>query len=67
MAPNRPVPAWMKPLWVRLLLVAVPAAWAGFEAVYGAELWAMLFAAVAAWGLWSLVIKFESDGAGPKA
>jgi hypothetical protein len=57
MAERPPTPAWMKPLWVRLLLVAAPAAWAGFELLYGDRLWAALFAAVAAWGLWTLVIK----------
>ena len=64
MAEQKPVPTWMRPLWVRLAFVIAPAAWACFEAVYGEQFWALLFGAAAAWGLWTLVIKFEEGGGG---
>jgi hypothetical protein len=60
--PQQPTPNWMKPLWVRLLFVILPAIWAGVEALYGQQMWALLFGAVAAWGAWTLLIKHE-DGA----
>jgi hypothetical protein len=65
MAAQQPTPNWMRPLWVRILLVLIPAVWAGVEAVYGEQLWATLFGVAAAWGLWSLILKFD-EGA-PKA
>jgi hypothetical protein len=65
MAERPPTPTWMRPLWVRILLVAIPAIWAGFEAFYGEQLWATLFGAAAIWGLWSLILKFDESE--PKA
>jgi hypothetical protein len=65
----RPVPDWMKPLWVRLVFVVLPALWALFELLYGEPFWALLFGAAAAWGFWTLVLKFEEGppppGSGP--
>jgi hypothetical protein len=60
-AAQQTVPNWMKPLWVRLLLVVLPAAWAIFEALYGEQIWAVMFAIAAVWGLWTLIIKFDSE------
>ena len=36
---------FFRPLWVRLLCVLLPLAWAGVEAAGGAIFWAILFAA----------------------
>jgi hypothetical protein len=49
----------MRPLWVRLLFVLAPGAWAVLEAMNNQGMWAVLFAATAAWGFWTLVIKYE--------
>jgi uncharacterized membrane protein YjjB (DUF3815 family) len=63
-ADPRPVPDWMKPLWVRLVFVVLPALWAVFELAYGDQFWALLFGGAAAWGAWTLLVKFD---AGPPA
>jgi hypothetical protein len=60
MADPRPVPDWMKPLWVRLVFVVLPALWALFELAYGDQFWALLFGAAAAWGAWTLLVKFDA-------
>ena len=67
MAERPPTPNWMKPLWVRLLLVVLPGAWAIVEFVNGQGMWAVLFGAAAAWGLWSLILKYEEKGPPPGA
>ena len=59
MASPQPIPPWMRPLWVRLAFVVLPALWAGFEVLYGQQFWALLFGATAAWGFWTLIVKFE--------
>lgn len=46
---------FFRPLWVRLLTVALPLAWAGVEARTGAPGWALVFAAA---GLYALAALF---------
>ena len=58
MAPQRP-PDWMRPLPVRLGLVVVPVVWAVVEVVTGDTQWAVMVGAVALWGAWTLVFKYE--------
>jgi hypothetical protein len=62
---NQPVPTWMKPLWVRLLFIVLPGAWAIVEALQGQALWAVLFGAASLWGLWTLIIKFDDSDTPP--
>jgi hypothetical protein len=64
--PRQPVPTWMRPLWVRLLFVLAPAAWAVVEGMNAQGLWAMLFGATAVWGFWTLIVKYE-EPKDPKA
>ncbi|MBP0578722.1 hypothetical protein ACETRX_07630 [Labrys portucalensis] len=52
-------PNWMRPLWVRVLLCVLPAAWAGVELYNGNQFWGLMFAAVAAYGLWTQVIQYR--------
>jgi hypothetical protein len=59
MAAPRPAPAWMRPIWVRILMVLVPTVWAVAELAYGDQTWALMFGGVAVWGLWSLLIRFD--------
>lgn len=61
MAQRQPTPGWMKPLWVRLALVVLPAAWAIAETLFGQQMWALMFGAAAAWGLWTLIIKYDEN------
>ena len=58
MPANQPVPAWMRPLWVRLLFVLAPGAWAVLEAM-NIRAVGRPVAATAAWGFWTLVIEYE--------
>lgn len=59
--PRHPLPGWLRPLPVRLAFIAAPAAWAVLEALQGDTEWAVMVAAVAAWGAWTLVIRYEPD------
>lgn len=51
--PNHP---FFRPLWVRVLTVALPLAWAGFEASSGAYAWAVMFGAAGLYALWALFL-----------
>lgn len=52
--------AWFRPLWVRILIIAVAAGWAAFEASMGETVWAVIFGAIAAYGVWSFFIDPEA-------
>jgi hypothetical protein len=52
---------WLRPLWVRVLIVAVAGGWGIFEWVNDQHVWAMIFLAMAAYAFWSF---FLSPGAG---
>ena len=49
----------MKPLWVRLLLIAVCLAWAAVEFVMGSLYWAIGVAAIGVYMIW--VFFFSAD------
>ncbi|UWQ21299.1 hypothetical protein [Jannaschia sp. W003] len=51
-----------RPLWARVLAVAVVGGWAAVELLRGAPVWAAVFAAAAGWMAWSLLIRWEGDG-----
>ena len=44
---------WFRPLWVRALIVAIAAGWSAFEYSMGEATWSAIFAAIAAYALWS--------------
>jgi hypothetical protein len=49
-----------RPLWRRLAIVAVTAAWAGFELSLGASgLWSLLACGVFAYSLWTFLINWK--------
>ena len=48
-----------RPLWARLALIAVPAAWAAFEAARGEWLWAGVFGAAAGYLAWAYLVAFD--------
>ena len=52
--PNHP---FFRPLWVRVLTVAVPLGWAMFEASTGALAWAIMFGAAGLYALWALFLQ----------
>lgn len=48
-----------RPLWLRIVVVAVALGWAAFEALTGALVWAMVFGALGAAAAWGLLIAYE--------
>lgn len=58
---------WLRPLWRRALVVAIPAAvgvWDLVNANYG---WALMFGAMTAYGIYTFFIAWKDDGADAKA
>lgn len=51
------LPAWLRPLAVRIALLGVVGGWGAFEAWLGNSVWAALFLACAAYGVWELIVK----------
>lgn len=50
---------FFRPLWLRVAIVAACAGWALLEWVNGENGWAMMAAAVTAYGIWSFIIAYE--------
>jgi predicted MFS family arabinose efflux permease len=50
-----------RPLWVRLLVVAVALGWALNEAVGGNPGWALIFGAIGAVAVWGLLFTYDPD------
>ncbi len=50
---------FFRPLWRRIVIVAVALGWALFEAVTGSPGWALIFGALGAVALWGLLIAYE--------
>lgn len=50
---------FFRPLWRRVVVVAIAAGWAVVEASAGQAMWAMLAAAMAVWGVWSLLLRYD--------
>lgn len=56
---------FFRPLWIRLLVVAVTIGWAVFEFVSGAAFWGALFLAIGVYAAWRFFVTFD-PGAGGK-
>ena len=56
--PNAP---FFRPLWVRILCVAVPLAWAGGEIYTGSPFWALLSGAAGIYLAWELFVRRKPD------
>lgn len=54
--------AFFRPLWRRILLVAVVASWSALEWWNGDSLWGTLTAGVTAYCIWSYLIAFPGAG-----
>lgn len=52
---------FFRPLWLRVLIVAVAIGWALFEAMTGRPGWAILFGAVGAVALWGLLLNYDPE------
>jgi hypothetical protein len=47
---------WLRPLWVRLLIVAIAGGWGIFELVTEQYLWATIFLVMGGYAAWSFFI-----------
>lgn len=54
--PSHPI---YKPLWVRVLIVAVCFGWAAVETLGSQPFWAMLSGALGAYSAWMLLLNFK--------
>ncbi|ENN88042.1 hypothetical protein RHSP_51204 [Rhizobium freirei PRF 81] len=54
--PSHPI---YKPLWVRILIVAVCFGWAAVETLGAQPFWAMLSGALGAYSAWMLLLNFK--------
>jgi len=53
---------WFKPLYRRVILIAIIAAWAGWEWLYNHEqLWQWITLAALAYAIWSFGINFDKE------
>lgn len=50
---------FFKPLWRRILTVALPGAWGGIEFYNGSTGWGILFAAAAIYAAYELLIMYD--------
>ena len=57
-----------RPLWVRLLIVALCLGWAAFEFIDGSAFWGVLFGALGVYAAWGFFVTFapgRREGEGP--
>ena len=54
-------PNWMRPLWVRVLLCVLPAAWAGVELYTGNPFWAVISGAAGLYLAFELFVRRKPD------
>lgn len=54
--------AFYRPLWVRLLLVALALGWGLFEFVSGAPFFGVIFVAIGLYAAWRFFVTFNPPG-----
>lgn len=61
--------AWFRPLWIRVLLLALSGGWGLVELATGSPGFAVIFLGIAGWVLWALFLTYapaeqtrEDDG-----
>jgi hypothetical protein len=47
---------WLRPLWVRILVVVLACGWAVLEFVTGSPLWAMIFLGLGGYAAWVFLL-----------
>jgi len=47
---------WLRPLWVRVLIVAVAGGWGVFEWINEQHFWAVIFLVMAGYAFWSFFL-----------
>ena len=58
---------WYRPLWRRLAVAFVTLGWGAFEFANGNQGWAVLFLAIGAWVVWSLLLTYRAPADEPHA
>jgi hypothetical protein len=53
-----------RPLWVRIVIVAICAGWGIMEFVTGAPFWGIIFLALGAYAAWGFFVDFDPDRGG---
>ncbi len=53
---------WLRPLWVRVLLVAVAGGWGIFEWINEQHVWAVIFLVMAGYAFWSFFLAPKPRG-----
>lgn len=56
-----------RPLWVRVLVVALCLGWALFELIDGSPFWGVLFGALGVYAAWSFFLAPPGPGDGPRS
>ena len=56
---------FFRPVWRRVVTVAVIAVWALIEVIYGNPWWALLAGGIGTYAGYVFFFDFENDGAGP--
>jgi len=52
---------WFRPLWRRVAVTVVCAAWCAFEWYHGDEIWSWLTTALVAYAVWTFFITFDRN------
>ncbi|MBK8084571.1 MAG: hypothetical protein IPK28_12610 [Devosia sp.] len=53
---------WFRPLWRRVIVIAVIALWCGWEWLFNHDqFWGLATAAMLAYGVWTFFINFETE------
>lgn len=55
---------FFRPVWVRILVVAVCLGWAVLEFVTGAPFWGVIFGGLGAYAVWGFFFDFDPDRKG---
>jgi hypothetical protein len=50
---------FFRPLWLRVLVVALCLGWAAFEIAAGSPMWAILFGALGLYAAWGFFVAFD--------
>jgi hypothetical protein len=57
---------FFRPLWLRLLIVALTLGWTAVEVATGNPGWAVIFGALGAVAVWGLLITYDPEKSRPK-
>jgi len=66
MADNRGL-EWFRPMWRRVVLLAIVVLWCGWEWVFNQDqFWGLITLAMVAWAVWTFFINFDKSVGPPR-